>query len=128
MRATCVRPSPGTFTVTIEGDAVTGPPTWNCHFTRRRPTVRRLTAPGCRLKKSRSGPPAYVGQTPARAALANPPSTMATRAAHRGRTTYDVLSSTCRVTTRHRHVPAGEFHPTGGADAAHCRHPGGKDV
>src|SRR5213594_1912956 len=68
MKTTCVGPSPGRSTTATDGDAVTIAPAWNFHLTRSPVTFAAVICVSAGLKKSRCGPPAKVGHSPAAAA------------------------------------------------------------
>src|SRR5215831_10656508 len=67
MKATGVGPSPGRSSVTTAGDAVTIAPVGKTHLTRRPATFPAVMRVSAGLKKSRWGPPAYMGHSVAAA-------------------------------------------------------------
>src|SRR5437867_3965639 len=69
MKTTGVGPAPGRSTTATEGEAVTTAPVWKRHLTRSPATLAAVICVSAGLKKSRRGPPANVGQSPARAAV-----------------------------------------------------------
>jgi len=58
MKATCTRPSPGTFTSATDGEAVTIAPVGKVHLTWSPCTFAGVIGVRAGLKKRRRGPPA----------------------------------------------------------------------
>src|SRR5262249_11101796 len=108
MKATAVRPSPGTSSVTTAGEPVTSAPVGKVHLTCKPATFSAVIVGSAGLKKRRRGPPAYIGQSVAAAETA-------TRSAARKATARTSL------TPQHRHCLLPKNVPgQGKSSAATC--------